>query len=771
MSSYKIFISHNSAQKPFVERLSALIGMDYVCVDKYNFETGSELTREIEKHIDNSTLFVLLLSVEAIESDWVKQEVTKARQMLIDQELQAFIPFIIDKRITHEDPRFEEKPWKWIKSYLLNNIYSERLVARVILRKLTEIRWADDPILKERANLFIGRDKEMARLQEQLYENISNEKRAVIVSGLAHVGRKRLLKEFVCKNVNVVHDGYEPIRLMLTETDDVDCLIQQLNEIVGSYSNGQLLEILKATQQRISLAVEMLNKVSESHERIFIRDEKCIVLGNGRLTGWFVDLIHHKQLMPMIHFFIASQCTPKLSVERNFPSIISLQISTLDRPSMKVLFNAYAKSRKISLSEDDAKYFLDKLNGYPLEAYKVVDHIKNGNLHEAKKQLPGVVDMFSGNLVAIIKELEKTEHAKDILVLFSKFEFISYDLLQEICPYDISEAMNLFWYYALYESFGMANEYLRLSPAMTNYISRSKMELPSEYKTMLREVTEKKLKEMDTNLTDLSEQLLAVKELLRAPQTKAKEKYLIPHYVLKVIVEEYNKQNDKNVIQLVEKLLNDRAGNNYGEIERSIRYWYCCSLCRLKDRKFLTAVSYFKDAGYSYNFLRGFYERYLGHDENAEEYYQKALEMSNKEGEKDYRSKAEHELVLVKMNQGNYTDALSLAEKNYKHDKNNSYQIEAYFRCLVKSPHADKELLRELIGRMEMSFAKNKDIMVVSMKAEYEYYVNHDFSKSVDMLRDLLMAERHHYAERTLKEICKKQESMTVYNAIMKKVR
>ena len=768
MSKYKVFISHSSAQKAFVEKLVKLIGKDYVYVDEYNFEAGSNLTKEMETYISNTSIFILLLSDEALDSDWVKKEVLQAKMMVVDQEIRGFIPFIIDDRISHDDPRFQNKEWKWILNHLLDNINSEHLVARVVKRKLNEIILEDNPELKERSRLFVGRDKEMTELQRQLFDNISNEKRAVIVSGLAHLGRKRLLKEFINKNIDSVHVGYDPIRIMLTETDDIDSLIQQLNDIVGIFDNNTLLEKLKDTSQRISLAVQMLNSISSRKEKLFVRDEKCIVLGNGKLVEWFVDLIRQKALMPQIHFFIASKCTPRQSVSMNFHELIVLPIYVLERPSMKVLFNAYAKIRNISLSENDAKFFLDRLNGYPMQVYHVVDNIKNKSLYEAKKLLPEVIDMFSCNLSSVIKEVEKTDHAKDILVLLSKFEFISYELLEEICPDDIKPALELFDSYALYESFGTANEYLRLSPVMTNYISRSKMELPHEYMKRLKETTRKVLKELGPALTDLSKQLFAAKNVLLDYESKSNEQYLLPHYVLKVIVDEYNKKNDKNVILLAEKLLNDRMQNNYDEIERSIRYWYCCALCRQKDRKFLTAVTYFKDASYSYNFLRGFYERCLGHNDRAQEYYEKALEMSKGVGEHDFRSKAEHELVLVMMNQGYYVEALPQAEKNYQHDKENTYQIEAYFRCLVKSPHPDKDMLNTLIASMEKSYAKDKEVLLTSMNAEYEYYIRHDFSKAVKILNISLKESMHRYTERTLKEICKRQDAMSVYNAIIK---
>ena len=98
----------------------------------------------------------------------------------------------------------------------------------------------------------------------------------------------------------------------------------------------------------------------------------------------------------------------------------------------------------------------------------------------------------------------------------------------------------------------------------------------------------------------------------------------------------------------------------------------------------------------------------------------------------------------------------------------NTYQIEAYFRCLVKSPHPDKDMLNTLIASMEKSYAKDKEVLLTSMNAEYEYYIRYDFSKAVKILNISLKESMHRYTERTLKEICKRQDAMSVYNAIIK---
>ena len=729
------------------------------------------MTEEITAHINASNIFVLMLSDMALNSKWVIQEARLVHSKFLDEDDIVFIPFIIDNKITHNDARFDEKGLKWIKRFLVVPENSPSIVARIIRRKLRETIWGNEPTIKERDKLFFGRDADMNSIRLKLYGFPSTQKRAIIISGLPHIGRKRLIKEFIWRHVKELHEAYEPVRVVMTESDGIDRFVQQLNEVVRVYDNSSLLDILRYPDKCLNASVVLLNKIADCQERVFVRDEKSIVLSNGSLTEWFIDILQNRELHSMIHLFVASRFTPKQSTERHFPEVIVHQLKGLDKQNLEALFNAYVKNRGLSLNESETKEFVKDLKGYPRQVYDVVDSIADGDIRVAKAQLPQILAMFDGNHVDILDEIDKIPHAKDILVLLSMFDFVSFDLLEKVCPDSISDALDVFRRYSLYESFGSANQYIRLSPVMADYISRSRITMPLKYRQSLRRETRKILASMDDSLTDLSTQLLGIKELLKDTKVKAKERYLIPSFVLKVIIEEYKEGNDDNVIALVEMLLNDNIHNGYDEILRSINYWYCCSLCRKKEERFLLAVEYFKHSDYSYYFLRGFYERHKKNYPKAEEYYEKALEKSKHSSDRDYVSKAEHELVMVKMELDDYTGALELAEKSYEREKDNSYHIEAYFRCLVRNVHADNHLLKELINRMERSYAQGKEEIAGTMKAEYKYYKENDFPGAVRMIKEVLLeTPDNNYAQRALKALCKDNDAENLYYGVMREI-
>lgn len=99
----KAFISHSSVQKDFVRELVDTLGRDYCIVDCYNFAPAYKTMDEIFRKIEQSTVFVLLISRDSLDSDWVKEEIRYAIQHLSPDKLDRFWPYVIDETLSIED--------------------------------------------------------------------------------------------------------------------------------------------------------------------------------------------------------------------------------------------------------------------------------------------------------------------------------------------------------------------------------------------------------------------------------------------------------------------------------------------------------------------------------------------------------------------------------------------------------------------------------------------------------------------------------------------
>ena len=135
----KVFLSHSSQNKDFVEPIAKLI-KPYCFYDKFSFEEGEQTLSEIFNCMDASDIFVYFISDSALNSDWVKNELSKAEELFNKKRLKQIFPIIIDHAINHEDARIAAF---LKKDYNLQHFDNHKIVARKIIQQLAKIEFED----------------------------------------------------------------------------------------------------------------------------------------------------------------------------------------------------------------------------------------------------------------------------------------------------------------------------------------------------------------------------------------------------------------------------------------------------------------------------------------------------------------------------------------------------------------------------------------------------------------------------------------------------
>ena len=92
----QVFLSHTSADKPFVEKLAGDLGRLGVEVwfDKYEIKVGESIFQRVDEGLRESEYFAIVLSPSALESEWVRSELSAAwhRKMLTGSN--AILPIL-----------------------------------------------------------------------------------------------------------------------------------------------------------------------------------------------------------------------------------------------------------------------------------------------------------------------------------------------------------------------------------------------------------------------------------------------------------------------------------------------------------------------------------------------------------------------------------------------------------------------------------------------------------------------------------------------------
>ena len=78
----KVFLSHSSADKAYVEKIAKQLGKDRCVYDAMCFEVGMQTIDEIFRELNNTGIFVLFISDTSLNSDWVKRELARAEDAL-----------------------------------------------------------------------------------------------------------------------------------------------------------------------------------------------------------------------------------------------------------------------------------------------------------------------------------------------------------------------------------------------------------------------------------------------------------------------------------------------------------------------------------------------------------------------------------------------------------------------------------------------------------------------------------------------------------------
>jgi tetratricopeptide (TPR) repeat protein len=378
---------------------------------------------------------------------------------------------------------------------------------------------------------------------------------------------------------------------------------------------------------------------------------------------------------------------------------------------------------------------------------------------DAKTFVNDIEEFDELRALSILEYLKDDKLSIQMLIALSKFEIISYDLVYKIFgeSEEVYKAIQKLFNLTLFFSISSTHDYIKLNTSISDYINRSKLELDKDLseniKVIAKDAINKPL-ELDEN-SDYSEFLFALENLIRENKS-IPPKFLIPSFILKSIIKEYNDRHYKTVIQLSTKLLENESKFDY-QIVRETRIWLCLAYCRKQDDRFFEVIKHFNnqddESQIDYHFLLGFYYRNGDKMNEAESHFLEVLKID------ENHSRTKRELVNVYLRKGEYMKALNWAKDNYNRFKTNILHIQAYFTCLIKKTDKtdfDLEKISELLDNASKGLDKKSNDVIREMQAEYDFYITGDAIKAMSTLKESLkMNSNNYFAFRALLEIYK----------------
>ena len=710
MQSTVAFISHRSTHKDFVRKIVDTVKRDNCIVDEFDFYPATKSVDEIVRNLNFAPIFVLLISKDALESDWIKLEMSKARQLYDTGVIREFMPFIIEEGVKLEElPSWMTRDW----SLNIKTITSPKIIGQFIIETQRKIRCVGNNAYGNWINTFIGRSNELDEFQRAMYDSVYMPHRSLIVSGKPGSGRTRFIQKCIqdSSGLSFIPEGFQ---IKLPQKTYLDNFILQLHEGLG-FSKASYEDILKLDHEhQITKCVSYINQIINAHSFLLIEDEMSFVSYDGTISEWGKEIISHPAMIDSLKIFISSRVKPRYSELRAYPQIIHINLSGFTKDERKRLFVNCCRYYNVQLNDSDVDFFVDRLQSSPQQLEQAVREIKDKNVRFAKKDIKNLIAIGDEVFSRVISWFKGNETALTLAKVLAEVDMISFDLLEQLYEEDypkIEQLVNNFESLSILDFYGPGGNNISLDGGVSDYIRRSKLDLDPIMKTRIEEIIFNKI---DTAEDDLGELSIFLHDLRKQLLSGKGFAYVMPSIVISTVIDLYNQGSYDSVKDICLHAL-EHCSSYTEEPLQELYYRLCQVLARMKDRDFFTYIDKIKDKG-SKDFLYGFYYRYKEDYSKAEEYLLKALDFNSN------MQIARRELVNVYLNQEKYTKALPLAKENYNRKSTNSYHIEAYFRCLLNHYPWNTETedtLNRLLKEMEENFSKRKDELLASMQLEY----------------------------------------------------
>jgi len=727
----KCFLSHSSSDKKlYIGNVKKLLRKETRIIDEETFEAGMSPAEEIINGLDETSLFVIFISNAALDSKWVKNEVALAKNKVDEGKMDRIYPIIIDESITYNDSRIPQ----WMKDgFNIQHIRQPKVAARKINARLRELTWKNHPTLRERENIFVGRNSQIQHVEERFDDYEQVPPLVFIASGLNSIGRKSFIKHSL-KKANIIRGSYSFPQISLDANDSIEDFILKINDL--GFTDEVKIEYLLKTdlEEKINIASTLIGHMVSEKERVLIEDRGAIIQFNGEIVDWFISIINKISDREHLAFCISSKFRANRTIKFKSPEIYMEEIPEMDKSERNGLLSRYSKYKKLELSRDELDFFSDLLTGYPEQVIYAVDMIDESSVFEARKNSHLIQEYATDKAKLVVDALKDDQTSLNFLYFLSKFEFISFDFLFEL----VEEAtyfpiLSQFLLSSVCERLGATGDYVRVSEVVKDYVSRSRFGIPTEFSEKLRNHVKEFINNYSDDNRDISDYIFSIQEALIAGED-IPDRLLIPSYFLKTIRTIYEKggsANYKEVIRLSDRvLLNDKYLHK--NILNHIYFLKCQALARLRDSDFFGVVKLLEEPESS--FLHGFYFRIQGNQDRAINSYTRVLEMRPN----DFRIKSE--LVLIYMQSDEHDLAYELAKEVYNRDPNNPLNANNYLSCIFHRDknQADRTLIEEIVGRLESDPSDRAQEMYSSARAKVLAHFDREIDAAYDLLEETI---------------------------------
>jgi len=253
-----VFISYSHRDDAIVQRLMTdLNAAGHACwVDITGIKGGDEWMRSICEGINNSYAFVIVCTVQALQSRWVRDEILWARQ-----KNKFIIPALLEAAVIGDDNFFGLHTYQGVKLYEDYAVALQQLIDVLPTPTINDTSAADETIVVERK--VSQRELELEYLDRLRFEELLNTEKYTPLAGQSQVtlaGQDTPRSQPVVMRPEFVHTPWSNKREQARETRRFDNAVDEIMDIkrgvvLGEPGAGKTTTLWKLARNLVDTAI------------------------------------------------------------------------------------------------------------------------------------------------------------------------------------------------------------------------------------------------------------------------------------------------------------------------------------------------------------------------------------------------------------------------------------------------------------------------------------------------------------------------------------
>ena len=483
----KVFLSHSSKDKGFVEEVSELLRPGTFELDSLTFDAGLVNSEAIIRSLQRCDLFCLFLSNNSVTASYVDFENLLGIEFVASGKIGRFLAICI------EDDAFG-KASENVKFF---NVVRKSLGVESTARLIQGNLISAAKISTIQAHPFIGREDELVELERQVTDHKRPPSKVLYISGNFGAGRRTIAQKFYENHYPQVGRIFPIINI--EQFSGLDELYRKILAALRPAITATELKTriqgydVASKKEKHRLIAQLLNSVLPANEAAFLLDKGGILTDAGSLASEIHEIISHLEARPHPPAIIVSPRMIPRKLRRPEDDVSYLAVKSLKRDSSERLISRLLKDQSIQVTDETLSALVELSDGHPFNIYRMIEEVIERGLQTFLASPSDFIDWKHRQSSEYLTKIDLSNEGVLILGLMKllpELDFTAIVAALEIDANAASEALLRLTNLHIVES---SVDRFIVSPALRVAVERDKrIRLPGDLNPGLKRLTQKK---------------------------------------------------------------------------------------------------------------------------------------------------------------------------------------------------------------------------------------------------------------------------------------